>query len=52
MKHWFMLLELVGILVLVLIIIFTYIINGNVNTHCYWTSKGIICTYGEIGSDK
>lgn len=48
------LIELVGIFVLVVIIIFifTYVINGNADTHCYWSSKGIICTYGEIGSDK
>ena len=54
MNKGFTLLELVGILVLILIIIFifTYIVNGNVDTHCYYSSKGIICTYGEIGSDK
>lgn len=54
MKKGITLLELVGILVLVLIIIFifTYVINDNTDTHCYWSSKGIICTYGEIGGIK
>lgn len=50
----FTLLELIGVLVLILIIIFilSFVINGNSDTHCYYSSKGIICTYGEIGSDK
>lgn len=54
MKKGFTLLELIGVLVLILIVIFIvlFVVNGNNDTHCYYSSKGIICTYGEIGSDK
>ena len=54
MKKGFTLLELMGVLVLILIVIFIVLFanNGNSDRHCYYTSKGIICTYGEIGSDK
>ena len=54
MKKGFTLLELIGALVLILIVIFivSFVINGNSDIHCYYSSKGIICTYGEIGSDK
>lgn len=54
MSKGFTLLELIGVLVLILIVIFivSFVINGNSDTHCYYSSKGIICTYGEIGSDK
>lgn len=54
MKKGFTLLELMGVLTLILIVIFIvlFVINGNSDTHCYYSSKGIICTYGEIGVDK
>ena len=54
MSKGFTLLELIGVLVLILIVIFivSFVINRNSDTHCYYSSKGIICTYGEIGSEK
>ena len=54
MKKGFTLLELMGVLALILIIIFviSFVINGNSDTRCYYTSKGLFCIYGEIGSDK
>ena len=53
MKKGITLIELLGIIVLILLIFFIVILaSGKIDSHCYYTSKGIICTYGELGSDK
>lgn len=54
MKKGITLIELLLVLTIIMFIcwLFLLIIGGGKDMECYYTTKGIICTYDKIGSNK
>lgn len=47
-KNTIIILAIIFVIV-VYLVLFMFIAN---NKNCYWSSKGIICVYDKVGSDK